>query len=167
MTRRIVNLADVPLQESGNGKSFQARIGRAGPLLGLSALGCTVTVVPPGKRAWPFHRHHVGTELFYILSGSGEVRLDRETRPIRAGDLIGNPPGAEAHQIINTGTEELRYLAISDIGSVDIIDYPDSGKIGAAAGIKNADFKTATIAKMGRVEDADYFDGEEPPKDAA
>jgi len=41
----------------------------------------------------------------------------------------------------------------------------DSGKIGAAAGIRNADFKTATIAKMGRVQDADYFDGEEPPKD--
>jgi len=166
MTRRVINVADVPLQESGNGKRFQARIGRAGPLLGLGALGCTVTVVPPGKRAWPFHRHHVGTELFYILSGSGQVRLDGEVRAIRAGDLIGNPPGAEAHQIVNTGTQELRYLAISDVGSVDVIDYPDSGKIGAAAGIKNADFKTATIAKMGRVQEVDYFDGEEPPKDA-
>jgi hypothetical protein len=48
------------------------------------------------------------------------------------------------------------------VNEVDIIDYPDSGKIGAAAGIKNGDFKTATIAKMGRVEPAGYFDGEEP-----
>ena len=29
------------------------------------------------------------------------------------------------------------------------------------AAMENADFKTATIAKMGRVRDADYFDGEE------
>lgn len=164
MAQRIINLSELPLQDAGNGKSFQAKIGRAGPMLGLGALGCTLTVVAPGKRAWPFHRHHVGTELFYILSGSGQVRLDDETRPIRAGDLIGNPPGAEAHQIVNTGTQGLRYLAISDIGSVDIIDYPDSGKIGAAAGIRNADFRTATIARMGRVQEADYFDGEEPPK---
>jgi uncharacterized cupin superfamily protein len=49
-TQRVVNLADVPLKDSGNGKSFQARIGRIGPMLGLTGLGCTLTVVAPGKR---------------------------------------------------------------------------------------------------------------------
>ena len=48
--RRIVNLADVPLTDAGNGNSFQARIGRIGRMLGLGGLGCTLTVVPPGKR---------------------------------------------------------------------------------------------------------------------
>ena len=38
---------------------------------------------------------------------------------------------------------------------------PDSGKVGAAAGIKNGDFKTATFVGMGRIAPADYFDGEE------
>jgi len=160
--QRVVNLADVPLRDNGNGKSFQARIGRIGPMLGLTGLGCTLTVVAPGKRAYPFHRHHVADELFYILSGSGEVRLDGERRPVRAGDLIGNPAGAEAHQIVNTGRDELRYLAISEIGAVDIIDYPDSGKMGAAAGVKNGDLSTATYKAFGRVTPADYFDGEEP-----
>ena len=65
--RRIVNLAEVPLKDNGDGMSFQARVGRVGPMLGLSGLGCTLTVVPPGKRAYPFHRHHVFSELFYIL----------------------------------------------------------------------------------------------------
>ena len=41
------------------------------------------------------------------------------------------------------------------------MDYPDSGKIAVAAGIKNADFKTATYAKVGRMQPADYYDGEE------
>jgi uncharacterized cupin superfamily protein len=162
MPQRIVNIADLALQDSGNGQSFQAKVGRAGQILGLEAIGCALILLPPGKRAYPFHRHHVGSELFYVLSGEGEVRLDDETRPIRAGDLIGNPPGAEAHQIVNTGSEELRYLAFSDIGSVDVIEYPDSGKIAAAAGIKNADFRTATVKALGHIKPADYFEGEEP-----
>lgn len=159
--QRIVNLADVPLQDTGNGKRFQAKVGRIGPMLGLAALGCAVTIVPPGKRAYPFHRHHVGNELFYILSGSGEVRLDERTLPVRPGDVIANPAGAEAHQTINVGSEELRYLAISDIGTVDVIEYPDSGKVAVGAGVKNADLSTATYKSLGRLTPADYFDGED------
>jgi uncharacterized cupin superfamily protein len=86
--RRVVNLADVPLTDAGNGKTFQAKVGRAGPMLGLTGLGCTLTIVPPGKRAYPFHRHHVFNELFFILSGSGEVRLDDHRLPLRAGDRV-------------------------------------------------------------------------------
>ena len=97
-------------------------------MLGLEGVGCTLTVVPPGKRAYPFHRHHVSSELFYILSGTGAVRLDDRTLPVRPGDLIASPAGAEAHQIINTGRDELRYLAISDMATVDVIDYPQFGQ---------------------------------------
>jgi len=159
--QHIVNLADLALKDNGNGKSFQAKLGRAGPLLGLTTIGCTLTVVPPGKRAWPFHRHHVADELFYILSGSGEVRLDGETKPIRAGDLIGNPAGAEAHQIVNTGAQELRYLGFSTIGSVDVLEYPDSKKFAVGAGVKDGDLKTATFMYLGRADaPKDYWDGE-------
>src|SRR4029453_3289739 len=147
--QRIVNIAELALQDSGNGKAFQAKIGRAGPMLGPQKLGCTLTVVPPGKRAWPIHRHHVMDELFYIVSGSGEVRLDDHTRAVRAGDLIATPAGAAAHQIINTGASELRYLAISDIATVDIIEYPDSGKVGMAAGVKDGDLSSATYKPRG------------------
>jgi uncharacterized cupin superfamily protein len=159
--QRIVNVAELALEDGGNGKAFQAKLGRAGPMLGLKKLGCSLTIVPPGKRAWPFHRHHVMDELFYIVSGSGEVRLDGRTQPVRAGDLIASPAGAEAHQIINTGASELRYLAISDIATVDIIEYPDSGKVGMAAGVKDGNLKSASYKAMGRIAPADYFDGED------
>ncbi len=158
--QRIVNIANLALRDGGNGEGFQAKLGRAGPLLGLKRLGCSLTIVPMGKRAWPFHRHHVGDELFYIVAGSGEVRLDDQTVPIRAGDLIANPAGAEAHQIVNTGGSELSYLAISDINTVDIIEYPDSGKVGLAAGVKDGDLSSARYKALGRVTPADYFDGE-------
>jgi uncharacterized cupin superfamily protein len=102
--------------------------------------------------------------LFYIVFGRGEYRYGDETMPVRAGDIIGAPAGQKAHQLINTGSEDLRYLGISGNGaenSVEVVDYPDSKKIGVAAGVKNADFKSATYAAMGRVTPADYFDGED------
>lgn len=158
--QRIVNIADLAFRDAGNGEAFQAKVGSAAPLLGLTGLGCSLVVVPPGKRAWPFHRHHVANELFYVISGSGEVRLDDRTLPVRAGDLIANPAGGEAHQIANTGTSELRYLAISDVVTMDIIEYPDSGKVAAAAGVKNGDPSTASYKALGRITPAGYFDGE-------
>jgi uncharacterized cupin superfamily protein len=158
---RIVNLENIHLADHGNGDAFVAKIGRAGPLVGSTGLGCTLTVIPAGKRAYPFHRHHVNHELFYILSGSGEYRQDNNNNlPVRAGDLIAAPAGKEPHQIINTSAGELRFLAFSTMAEFDVVEYPDTGKIGVAAGIKNGDFKTATFKALGRVQPADYFEGE-------
>jgi uncharacterized cupin superfamily protein len=158
--KTVINVDDMPLQDRGNGKHFAVKWGRAGPLLGLAGLGCAVHVVPPGKKAFPFHRHHVMDELFFVISGQGQYRWGDETFSLRAGDLVGAPAGTKAHQIINTGSEDLRYLGISTMGSVDLVDYPDSKKIAVAAGIKNADFRTATYAGVGRFTPADYYDGE-------
>ncbi len=157
----VMNIADVPLADRGNGKSFVLKWGRVAPLLGLEGLGCAVHVVPPGKRAFPFHRHHVIDELFFIVSGVGGYRFGEETFAVRAGDIIGAPAGSKAHQIINTGSEDLRYLGISSASSVDVVEYPDSKKVAVAAGIKNSDFKTATYVGIGRLAPADYYDGED------
>jgi uncharacterized cupin superfamily protein len=158
--KAVINIDDVPLQDRGNDKQFAVKWGRAGPLLGLAGLGCAVHVVPPGKKAFPFHRHHVMDELFFVVSGQGQYRWGDETFSLRAGDLVAAPAGTKAHQIINSGSEDLRYLGISTMGSVDLVDYPDSKKIAVAAGIKNADFRTATYAGVGRFTPADYYDGE-------
>jgi uncharacterized cupin superfamily protein len=157
----IINIADVPLADRGNGKSFAVKWGRVGQTLGLSALGCAVHVVPPGKKAFPFHRHHVMDELFYVLSGEGQYRWGDETLPVKTGDLVAAPAASKAHQIINTGKEDLRYLGISSISGTEIVDYPDSNKVGVTAGVKNGDFKSASFLGLGRLEKADYFDGEE------
>jgi uncharacterized cupin superfamily protein len=160
MTRPVINIDEAALKDRAHGESFAVKWGRLGPHLGLTGLGCAVHVVAPGKRAFPFHRHHVADELFFIVSGTGEYRFGKETYPLRAGDVVAAPAGTEAHQIINTGTEELCYLGISTISGADIVDYPDSDKIGLAAGVKNADFSTATYVGMGRLAPADYWDGE-------
>jgi uncharacterized cupin superfamily protein len=158
--RRIVNLEAVELKDAGDGQAFMASVARLGPLVGSTGLGCTLTVLPPGKKAWPFHRHHVIHELFYVLEGTGELRLEGERFPLRAGDLVASPAGKEAHQIVNTSDADLKYLAVSTLGEVDVVDYPDSGKVAYAAGIRNADFSTATTKALGRMTPANYFEGE-------
>ena len=159
--RTVIHIDEVSLAERGNGKRFAVKWGRVAPLLGLAGLGCAVHVVPPGKSAFPFHRHHVMDELFFVVSGKGEYRFGDRTLPIRSGDIVAAPAGTQAHQLVNTGSEELRYLGISTMGGVDVVDYPDSGKIAVAAGVKNADFKTATYVGLGRITAADYYDGED------
>ena len=157
----LINVADAPLQEQAHGERFQAKLGKIGPALGLTELGCTLHVVPPGKRAYPFHAHHVIEELFVVLSGEGEYRFGDRTCPIKAGDVIGAPAGKTAHQLINTGSHELRFLGVSTVGAVDVCEYPDSNKVAIAAGVKNADFKTATIVYVTPLgKPVEYWDGE-------
>lgn len=99
-----------------------------------------------------------------VLSGHGMLRFGNERYPLRAGDVVGLPSGdAEcAHQIINEGIEELRYLAVSTMEEPDIGLYPDSGKFAVFAGTApGGDKGKRSFSYVGRPESAvDYWDGE-------
>jgi mannose-6-phosphate isomerase-like protein (cupin superfamily) len=54
--------------------------------------------------------YHVRTEeIYYITHGQGRIRIDEETREVRAGDAIAIPPGRR-HKLWNGGKEPLRLL---------------------------------------------------------
>jgi uncharacterized cupin superfamily protein len=126
----IVNIADVPLHAMRDRGKFGGKWGRIGPMIGSPGIGCAVLVVPPGKRAWPFHVHHANHELFVILEGEGDYRFGGDTYPVKAGDVLAAPAGGPefAHQIVNTGKSDLRYLALSTMTEPEVVEYPDSGK---------------------------------------
>ncbi len=69
--------------------------------------------------------------MFLILDGEGELRFGDARYPLKAHDVIACPVGGPelAHQIINTGTRDLRYLALSTMATVEVCEYPDSGKV--------------------------------------
>ena len=159
--RPIVNLDDLPFETETHGDRFAVERGEVGEALGLTTLGCMFHVVPPGKAAFPFHRHHGCDEMFFVLSGTGEYRLGGQRLPIRPGDCLGAPSGGEAHQVINTGTEPLSYLGLSNNGPADLVEYPDSGKIAFRVGAKGVNFDDATIRGRGRLTITTYWDGEE------
>jgi uncharacterized cupin superfamily protein len=160
-TSPIINLADVPLETDHDGPKFALSRGEVGQELGLTTLGCMLHVVPAGRTAFPFHRHHGCDEMFLILSGTGEYRIGDQRLSVQAGDCLGAPAGGQAHQIINTGAQELRYLGFSNNPAADLVEYPDSGKIGFRVGAKGVNYVDATIRARGRLAPADYWDGEE------
>lgn len=166
MASPIVNIADAEFsREMQHGEKFSARLAPLGTRVGSKKLGYNLTVVAPGKRAFPFHNHHANEEMFYIIEGTGTLRFGKDEYPIRAGDVIGCPPGGPevAHQLINTGTTQLRYLAVSTMLDTEIWEYPDSKKWGCVGGRPvNARPSEATFA--GRYVAGDrtleYWDGE-------
>jgi uncharacterized cupin superfamily protein len=133
---RVVNIGELKLEHFAKGDKFESNSVRIGPLLGAKDLGYSYDVVPPGKRACPFHSHRAEEEMFFIVKGNGLLRYGDETRKIRAGDVICCPIGGPeaAHQIVNDSGEELAYLSVSTMLPAEVCEYPDSKKIGAYGG---------------------------------
>jgi mannose-6-phosphate isomerase-like protein (cupin superfamily) len=63
----------------------------------------------PAGGATTAHYHRTTEELYYIVGGSGRMRLGEDERDVRRGDCIVIPPGAE-HKLTNTGDEPLVLL---------------------------------------------------------
>lgn len=57
------------------------------------------------------HYHPQTEEIYYILNGSGRIRMDGEEQDVGPGDAILIPPGA-THQTWNTGDGALRFLCV-------------------------------------------------------
>lgn len=172
MPHPILNLDDVELlprprayaPKGASAERYDSRMGFIGTQLGAKKLGYNVTAVAPGKRAFPFHSHQVNEEMFLVLEGSGEIRLGKDAFPIREGDVIACPSGGPetAHQIVNTGSEELRYFAVSTRLSPEVAEYPDTGRFGLLTELApGADGKSRMMMFVGREsETLDYWDGE-------
>lgn len=167
MTKPFVNVAEValtPHPAARPGTDFDARFAQIAAPLGATKLGCNLTVVPPGKKAWPHHVHHANDEMFVILAGEGTLRFGAERYAVRAGDVIVCPTGGpeRAHQIINTSSAELRYLSISTKILPEIAEYPDSQKVGALDMATPAgETSPRPFRLMGRLANSlDYYDGE-------
>jgi mannose-6-phosphate isomerase-like protein (cupin superfamily) len=67
--------------------------------------------VEPGQATLP----HIlkSAEVYYLLRGSGEMRVDEERRPVTAGQAVLIPPGS-VQSIKNTGPRDLVFLCIVD-----------------------------------------------------
>lgn len=162
--KHIINVDELQFEKVAHGEKFEAQDGDIGRRIGAKQLGYSLIVVPPGKRAYPFHCHHVNEEAFFILEGRGIVRIGDQEHPIRRGDFIAAPPGGKetAHQIINTSSAELRYLALSTNHGSEIVEYPDSSKVGIAVErAPGEEPRKLTIQWRGRLGPIlDYWDGE-------
>ncbi|RYE10679.1 MAG: cupin domain-containing protein [Hyphomicrobiales bacterium] len=169
MTKPVVNIADLEMKPTRKGSRFANVAGRIGGVVGMKDLGAQFIVVPPGKSGFPFHSHRNNEEMFIILEGEGTYRFGTESYAVRAGDVLSAVAGdaSTAHQLINTGSVDLRYFAISTRNDPDILEYPDSGKFMVASGIPaGGGMMGAQFVMRGRDKPLlDYWDGEDTGED--
>ena len=154
----VINLDELSFHSFDQDK-FQGSFGPIATRIGARKLGYSMTICPPGKTMFPCHNHHVSEEMFFILEGEGKLRFGDEEYPLRANDVIACPPGGRevAHQIINTGESDLKFLSLSTLEGNDVVEYPDSDKVGVLVG----SYRKMDLHKMFKADSSvDYYEGE-------
>ncbi len=159
LAAQLIRNVDQPGQEHFSRPPHYDTVGiRLGNGTAAQKLGASIDIVAPGMRSCPYHFHHAQEEMFVILAGCGTLRVAGEMLPVQTGDVIFIPPGpAYPHQLINTSDAPLQYLAVSTREQPEVVEYPDSGKYLASAGVGPMRSFEA-IRRLG--ETMDYWEGE-------
>ena len=152
----VVALADVEIDEDGDRMLAEA-CGSVQSGLKWSRREANAELAIP-------HCHSAEEEAFVVLEGNGTLELwpsprmamygaQRETHPIRAGDVVARPPGTRVAHFIRAGANGMTCLVYGTREPNDICYYPRSNKIGFRG-----------VGVLGRIESLDYWDGEPPPE---
>lgn len=81
-----------------------------------------IAEVPVGAPRPPSGHSHDQSEVYFFLSGVGEVVVEGESRAVAAGDAVFLPGNTE-HMAVNTGSEPLRLLYVLAADSFEDVIY--------------------------------------------
>jgi uncharacterized cupin superfamily protein len=153
------NLFEVELtKDADDPDGYHASYARVGPLIGASALGLSVYVLPPGQSICPYHYEYPDEEWLIVLEGRPTLRHPGGEDVLEPWDAVAFPPGAAgAHKVTNRTDDHVRVAMLSTKAATAIAVYPDSGKVGAWSG----DGDVALLFRRGDA--VDYYDGELGP----
>ena len=132
-----------------------------GRQLGGKGLGASLYELPAGERLFPYHVHHGNEELLIVLEGAPTLRTPEGQRQLEQGGVELFPVGPEgAHQVRNDSEAPVRLLMISTMISPEVVEYPDSDKVGALAWPPGGTRDDAFVAFFSKASAVGYFDGE-------
>jgi uncharacterized cupin superfamily protein len=137
----------------GAGKEISEALGRKPRSTDLNErhpFDVEILRLAPGETPYPYHSHSAQWEFYHVIGGSGTVRHEGGTTPVRAGDAFIFKPG-EPHQLRNDGTTEMLVYVVADNPIGESYYYPDSNKWGV----------NSPQRRLLRSEPLDYYDGEE------
>jgi len=157
-----INIEDLQWQLTSHG-DFTVERKSLGTNAGSQKLGTSLYKLSPGHKAFPFHCHHANEEAILILSGSGTLRFGDEQVSVSMNDYIALPCGSDfAHQLINTSSNELIYLCISTMVVPEVMDYPDSNKVGVMTGRAPGEAEAGQSYKgfFRKGDEVSYYDNE-------
>lgn len=112
----IVNLMELENKAVEGGSTLEARFARSP--LDSEHIGLSHFRYAPGRRSKNGHSHTSQEEVYLVLGGSGQVKLDDEVVDLRAWDVVRVAPGT--FRGFSAGTDGLELLAIGS-------DRPEGG----------------------------------------
>jgi uncharacterized cupin superfamily protein len=127
-----------------------------GARIGAELIGGSMYELEPGNRLWPYHTHHANEEWMIVLRGEPTLRTPEGETVLREGDVVCFKRGREGmHQVKNATESPVRILMLSTLIAPDIVEYPDSGKVGA----RSVQGERILLSRPGPL--LDYWDGED------
>jgi mannose-6-phosphate isomerase-like protein (cupin superfamily) len=102
----IQNLARVPAFTTKDGSEIRELLAQRNSCIQNQSLAEARVAAGMTTTA---HFHRRTEEIYYVLSGEGQMRLGDETRHVTVGDAVAIPAGL-VHNITNTGSNELVFL---------------------------------------------------------
>jgi uncharacterized cupin superfamily protein len=128
---RRVNLRTVELEQQSDRDGYRWRGARVGQAIGGAQIGASLFELGDGQRTWPYHFHHGTEEWLLVVAGTPTLRTPDGERVLREGDVVCFPAGPDgAHQVTGPGSVLLLSAAVRP----DVVEYPDSGKVGPRPG---------------------------------
>ncbi len=119
-------------------------------------IGGSMYELEPGDRLWPYHTHHANEEWMIVLRGRPTLRTPEGERELEEGDVVCFRRGQDGlHQVRNATDAPLRVLMLSTLIAPDLVEYPDSGKVGA----RSVAGERILLSRPGPI--LDYWDGED------
>ncbi len=108
MEIKIREISEIHTEDVSGHQGFMARL-----LLDLSDKDVTVrllNVAPGGIGPVPAHSHP-DIHFFWVIEGTLELEIDRQSYTIQSGSCVEVPPG-KVHQLRCSGEKEMTVLAI-------------------------------------------------------
>ena len=152
---KVFNLQRDEWDDEEKRDGWRSRDARAATHIGAELLGGTLYEVDPGNRLFPYHLHHANEEWLIVVRGRPTVRTPDGEQELEEGDVVCFPRGpAGAHQLTNNTDSPLRVLMLSSRVWPEIVEYPDSEKVGT----RDAKGERLFLGRQGPR--LDYWDGE-------
>ena len=153
---QIFNLHDDDWDSVSDREGWCSKEAWVGARIGAELMGGSMSELEPGDRLWPYHTHHANEEWLLVVRGTPTLRTPEGERDLKEGDVVCFPRGkAGAHQVSNRTEAPVRVLMLSTLVAPDIVEYPDSGKVGA----RSAAGERILLSRPGPM--LDYWDGED------
>jgi uncharacterized cupin superfamily protein len=153
---KIFNLYGDEWNREEDRAGWRSKDAWVGERIGAELIGGSMYELEPGDRLWPYHTHHANEEWCLVVRGEPTLRTPEGERALRDGDVVCFRRGKDgAHQISNRTDLPIRILMLSTLLAPDIVEYLDTGKIGA----RSVAGERIMLGRPGP--ELDYWEGEE------